>query len=114
MFENAPLEQGKRKKEKVESKKEKGERSEEKGEGEEIKKFVVGQDFYLAFSPEREDPNNASFNTSTIPKVVGGITPACLEIAQALYNHVIVKTVPVSSTRAAEATKMFTAQSISL
>jgi UDP-N-acetyl-D-glucosamine dehydrogenase len=71
-----------------------------------IKKFVVGQDFYLAFSPEREDPNNANFNTSTIPKVVGGITPACLEIAQALYNHVIVKTVPVSSTRAAEATKI--------
>jgi UDP-N-acetyl-D-glucosamine dehydrogenase len=106
MFENAPLEQGKSEKEKVESKKEKGERSEEKGEGEEIKKFVVGQDFYLAFSPEREDPNNASFNTSTIPKVVGGITPACLEIAQALYNHVIVKTVPVSSTRAAEATKI--------
>lgn len=69
-------------------------------------KFVVGEDFYLAFSPEREDPNNPNYNTATIPKVVGGITPKCVEIACALYNHVIVKTVPVSSARAAEATKL--------
>ena len=68
--------------------------------------FKVGKDFYLAFSPEREDPNNANYNTSTIPKVVGGITPNCLNAAQALYNQIIVKTVPVSSTRAAEATKI--------
>jgi UDP-N-acetyl-D-glucosamine dehydrogenase len=68
--------------------------------------FRVGKDFYLAFSPEREDPNNANYNTSTIPKVVGGVTPNCLKIAQALYNQIIVKTVPVSSTRAAEATKI--------
>ena len=69
-------------------------------------KFTVGQDFFLAFSPEREDPNNANYSTSTIPKVVGGVTPKCLEIAVELYNKVIVKTVPVSSTRVAEATKL--------
>jgi UDP-N-acetyl-D-glucosamine dehydrogenase len=69
-------------------------------------KLVVGKDFYLSFSPEREDPNNEKYNTATIPKVVGGITPQCLEAAQALYNNVVVKTVPVSSTRAAEATKL--------
>jgi len=68
--------------------------------------WEAGKDFYLAFSPEREDPNNPDFNTSTIPKVVGGVTPACLEIACALYNQVIVKTIPVSSTRAAESAKL--------
>jgi len=72
----------------------------------ESEKYVVGRDFYLAFSPEREDPNNKDYSTSTIPKVVGGVTPQCLEVAEALYNHVIVKTVPVSSTRAAEAAKL--------
>jgi UDP-N-acetyl-D-glucosamine dehydrogenase len=66
----------------------------------------VGQDFFLAFSPEREDPNNPVYSTSTIPKVVGGVTSACLEIACKLYDQVIVKTVPVSSPRAAEATKL--------
>ena len=71
-----------------------------------ISNWKVGEDFYLAFSPEREDPNNPDYNTSTIPKVIGGVTPKCLEIAQALYNNVIVKTVPVSSTRTAEATKL--------
>ena len=76
------------------------------GERDGGKKFVVGEDFYLSFSPEREDPNNPSFNTSTIPKVVGGITPNCVKIACSLYNNVVVKTVPVSSTRAAEATKL--------
>ncbi|NOX19416.1 MAG: nucleotide sugar dehydrogenase [Chlorobi bacterium] len=69
-------------------------------------KFIVGEDFYLAYSPEREDPNNPKYNTATIPKVVGGVTENCLEVAQALYNNVIVQTVPVSSTRAAEATKI--------
>lgn len=69
-------------------------------------KFAVGKDFYLAFSPEREDPNNLKYSTATIPKVVGGVTSACLEIAVALYNHVIIQTVPVSSPRAAEATKL--------
>lgn len=69
-------------------------------------KFVVGEDFYLAFSPEREDPNNPEFSTSTIPKVVGGVTQNCVDVACTLYNQVIVKTVPVSSTKAAEATKL--------
>ncbi|MCF8242826.1 MAG: nucleotide sugar dehydrogenase [Melioribacteraceae bacterium] len=69
-------------------------------------KFTVGKDFFLAFSPEREDPNNPSYTTKTIPKVVGGITADCLEVAVALYDKVIIKTVPVSSTRAAEATKL--------
>ncbi len=68
--------------------------------------FKVGKDFYLAFSPEREDPNNPDFNTSTIPKVVGGVTPSCLEVAVALYSNVVVNTVPVSSTRVAEAAKL--------
>jgi len=70
------------------------------------KKFVVGKDFFLAFSPEREDPNNPKYSTATIPKVVGGVTANCLKIALELYNQVIVKTVPVSSPRAAEATKL--------
>lgn len=69
-------------------------------------KLEVGEDFFLAFSPEREDPNNPVYSTSTIPKVVGGVTSACLEIACKLYDQVIVKTVPVSSPRAAEATKL--------
>jgi len=69
-------------------------------------KFVVGEDFYLAFSPEREDPNNPKYSTSTIPKVVGGVTKNCLDVAKALYDHVIVETVAVSSPRAAEATKL--------
>ena len=73
---------------------------------EKIKPLVVGKDFFLAFSPEREDPNNANYSTATIPKVVGGVTPNCLKVALALYNQVIVKTVPVSSPRAAEATKL--------
>ena len=66
----------------------------------------AGKDFFLAYSPEREDPNNARFSTSTIPKVVGGYTPACLSAADALYKTVIVKTVPVSSTKVAEASKL--------
>jgi UDP-N-acetyl-D-glucosamine dehydrogenase len=65
----------------------------------------AGEDFHLAFSPEREDPNNKDFSTSTIPKVVGGYSPACLEAAKALYGS-FVKTVPVSSTKVAEATKL--------
>lgn len=69
-------------------------------------KFKVGTDFYLAFSPEREDPNNPDFTTAEIPKVVGGVTPQCSKVAKALYDQVIIKTVPVSSPRAAEATKL--------
>lgn len=70
------------------------------------KKFIVGENFFLAFSPEREDPGNNNFTTNTIPKIVGGITPNCLEVAKTLYDKVIVKTVPVSSTRVAEAAKL--------
>jgi UDP-N-acetyl-D-glucosamine dehydrogenase len=69
-------------------------------------KFKVGKDFYLAFSPEREDPNNPDFTTAEIPKVIGGVTPECLKVAKAVYDLVIIKTVPVSSPRAAEATKL--------
>jgi UDP-N-acetyl-D-glucosamine dehydrogenase len=70
------------------------------------KNLKVGKDFYLAFSPEREDPNNPDFTTAQIPKVVGGVTPNCLKVAKALYDTIIIQTVPVSSTRAAEATKL--------
>jgi UDP-N-acetyl-D-glucosamine dehydrogenase len=66
----------------------------------------VGEDVFLVFSPEREDPGNRQFNTRTIPKVVGGATPACLEAAIALYGAAVEKIVPVSSTRAAEMTKL--------
>ncbi len=65
-----------------------------------------GRDFFLAFSPEREDPGNTSFSTGTIPKVVGGLTPACRRLAKLLYDRIIVRTVPVSSTRVAEAVKL--------
>jgi UDP-N-acetyl-D-glucosamine dehydrogenase len=65
-----------------------------------------GRDFFLAFSPEREDPGNKNFSTATTPKVVGGLTPDCLRVAKALYDQIIVKTVPVSSTKAAESTKL--------
>ena len=66
----------------------------------------AGVDFHLAFSPEREDPGNAKFNTTTIPKIVGGHTPACLEVAQALYASALKDIVPVSSTRVAELAKL--------
>ncbi|MCP4366401.1 MAG: nucleotide sugar dehydrogenase [Planctomycetes bacterium] len=66
----------------------------------------AGKDFYLAFSPERIDPDNKDFTVADIPKVVGGYTEGCLAAAQALYDSIIVKTVPVSSTKAAEATKL--------
>lgn len=68
--------------------------------------FTIGEDIFLLFSPEREDPGNQHFTTRTTPKVVGGATPACLEIGEALYGSVIHKVVPVSSTRAAELTKL--------
>ena len=66
----------------------------------------AGEDFWVAFSPEREDPNNKDFNTATIPKVVGGFTQDCLKAAQALYNQIIVRTIPVSSCETAEAVKL--------
>lgn len=66
----------------------------------------AGVDFHLAFSPEREDPGNPASQVAAIPKVVGGLTPACLERARALYARAIRTVVPVSSCRAAEATKL--------
>ncbi|NMM38846.1 MAG: nucleotide sugar dehydrogenase [Glaciimonas sp.] len=66
----------------------------------------VGDDIFLVFSPEREDPGNPDFSTRTIPKVCGGTTPACLEVGVALYSAVIDQVVPVSSTRTAEMTKL--------
>jgi len=66
----------------------------------------AGRDFFLAFSPEREDPGNRQFHMDTIPKVVGGLTRDCLRAAKALYDQVVVRTVPVSSTRVAESSKL--------
>ena len=66
----------------------------------------VGEDFYLAFSPERVDPGNADWNTRNIPKVVGGVTRACTEHATLLYEQTLGPVVPVSSTRVAEMVKL--------
>lgn len=68
--------------------------------------FKVGEDIFLVFSPEREDPGRGDFTTKTIPKVVGGHTKNCLEVGLALYGKVIDQVVPVSSTKAAEMTKL--------
>jgi UDP-N-acetyl-D-glucosamine dehydrogenase len=65
-----------------------------------------GEDCFVIYSPEREDPGNAKFHTQTIPKVVSGLTPSCLKAATALYSAVIDKVVPVSSLRTAEMTKL--------
>jgi len=72
----------------------------------EARGLKVGHDVFLVFSPEREDPGNPNFTTHTIPKVCGGDTPACLEVGLALYGQVINKVVSVSSTKAAELTKL--------
>jgi UDP-N-acetyl-D-glucosamine dehydrogenase len=66
----------------------------------------VGEDFFLAFSPERVDPSNPAFNTRNTPKVVGGVTPSCAQIATALYETAIDTIVPVSSTQVAEMVKL--------
>lgn len=66
----------------------------------------VGKDFFLAYSPEREDPGNPDYSASGIPKVVGGIEPNSLRLAQSLYSHAVVNTVPVSSCEVAEACKI--------
>lgn len=73
---------------------------------EKISGLKLDQDFYIAFSPEREDPNNPEFETATIPKVVGCDSQEGLDVAKALYDQVVVKTVPVRSTKVAEATKL--------
>jgi len=66
----------------------------------------VGEDFFLAFSPERVDPGNGKWNTHNTPKVVGGITPTCRRVAMAVYEPAIETLIPVSSTEAAELVKI--------
>jgi UDP-N-acetyl-D-glucosamine dehydrogenase len=68
--------------------------------------FQVGKDFFLAFSPERVDPGNPTYNTINIPKVVGGVTSNCTEVARNLYEQVMDTVVPVSSVRVAETVKL--------
>lgn len=68
--------------------------------------FTLGEDYFLVFSPEREDPGNKRFSTRSIPKICGGTTPACLEVGLALYRAAIDQVVPVSSTRVAEMAKL--------
>lgn len=68
--------------------------------------YVIGEDIFLIYSPEREDPGNTKFSTGTIPKIVGGSTVDCLDVGLALYGSVIEKVVPVSSTQTAEMTKL--------
>ena len=66
----------------------------------------VGKDFFLAFSPERIDPGNTSFNTRNTPKIVGGITAQCTEIARLFYSQFIERVIPVSSSKCAEMVKL--------
>ncbi len=68
--------------------------------------LIAGVDYFLAYSPEREDPGNKSFHTQTIPKVVGGYTATCSEIACSLYESVVDRVIRVSSTRVAEISKL--------
>jgi UDP-N-acetyl-D-glucosamine dehydrogenase len=68
--------------------------------------FVPGRDFFLAFSPERIDPGRADWTLHTTPKIIGGVTPRCLEVVTALYQSIVKQVVPVSSTRVAEMTKL--------
>lgn len=70
------------------------------------KGFQVGEDFFLVFSPEREDPGSKGYSVKNIPKVVGGTTAACLEVGKLLYEQIVDKVVTVSSTKAAEMTKL--------
>ena len=77
-----------------------------------VKKFLVdlgmdiGENFFLCYSPEREDPGNRSYSTRSIPKICSGATAACLEVATKLYESAIEKVIPVSSTRTAEMVKL--------
>jgi len=73
---------------------------------EEVSGLVAGRDFHLAFSPEREDPGNPSSRVEAVPKLVGGLTPACRERALAVYRQAVAQLVPVSSARVAEAAKL--------
>lgn len=66
----------------------------------------LGQDYFLVFSPERQDPGNTKFGPHNIPKIVGGCTPACLELGKALYSQAVERVVPVSSPKVAELAKL--------
>ena len=68
--------------------------------------LTVGEDFFLCFSPERVDPGNAKYQTKNIPKVVGGVTPACTEMGRVFYSQALQTVVPVSSTQVAEMVKL--------
>jgi UDP-N-acetyl-D-glucosamine dehydrogenase len=70
------------------------------------KGMSVGEDFFLAFSPERVDPGNARYNTRNTPKIIGGMTPTCTRVARALYARAIDNVIPVSSTQTAEMVKL--------
>ena len=72
----------------------------------EAKGLRTGEDFFIVFSPEREDPGNEKFSTRNIPKICGGATPTCLEVGLALYGQAIDQMVPVSSMRVAEMAKL--------
>ncbi len=69
-------------------------------------KFTLGVNFFLGYSPEREDPGNKNYTTQTIPKVVSGVTKNCLELTKTLYDQIVDETVPVSSPKVAEMTKI--------
>jgi UDP-N-acetyl-D-glucosamine dehydrogenase len=69
--------------------------------------FVAGRDFFLVFSPEREDPGNPKYNTQTIPKIVGGLTAACQALGTTLYSQVVDRVIPASSPEVAEFTKIY-------
>ena len=68
--------------------------------------FTIGENFFIGYSPEREDPGNKNYTTKTIPKVVSGVTQNCLELTKTLYDQIVDKTVPVSSPKVAEMTKI--------
>jgi len=68
--------------------------------------YLVGEDYYVCFSPERVDPGNPIYQTKNTPKVIGGITPACVELGTLLYGQVVERVVPVSSTKVAEMVKL--------
>lgn len=72
----------------------------------EEKGFQAGENYFLVYSPEREDPGNSNFTTQTIPKVCGGLTRDCLEVGQTMYEQIIDQVTAVSSTRTAEMTKL--------
>ena len=68
--------------------------------------YTLGDDFFVVYSPEREDPGNPIFSTKTIPKIIGGATPSCLSVGGAMYDAAIDRLVPVSNTKTAEMTKL--------